>query len=155
MYVHISLVAIVSVKLLCLQTTKLLKLIDCFRNIYTFLNLYKKLQNHEKWCWISQCRLWNSETLCQLHRHTKYTRNSLATLSVRTTAVERPVSAIIRCILRGCGCGGGRWFGAQPLKHTRPSRVSITFRRVSRYLPYVWFWHIITIKHLCFHNGSA
>lgn len=46
---------------------------------------------------------------------------SLATLSVGTTAVEGPISAIIRCILSGGGGGGDRWFGAQPLKHTRPS----------------------------------
>lgn len=48
--------------------------------------------------------------------------SSLATLSVGTTAVEGPISAVIRCILSGGGGGGGdRWFGAQPLKHTRPS----------------------------------
>lgn len=46
---------------------------------------------------------------------------SLATLSVGTTAVEGPISAVIRCILSGGGGGGDRWFGAQPLKHTRPS----------------------------------
>lgn len=61
---------------------------------------------------------------------------SLAILSVRTTAVECPISTVIRCILSGGG--GDRWFSAQPLKHARPSRrVYITFRRVSRYLPYV------------------
>lgn len=47
--------------------------------------------------------------------------SSLATLSVGTTAVEGPISAVIRCILSGGGGGGDRWFGAQPLKHTRPS----------------------------------
>lgn len=80
---------------------------------------------------------------------------SLATLSVGAAAVEGPIPAVIRCILSGGG--GDRGFGAQPLEHTRPSwwRVCITFRRVSRYLPYVWFWHIITIKHLYSHNGST
>jgi len=47
--------------------------------------------------------------------------SSLATLSVGTTAVEGPISTVIRCILSGSGGGGDRWFGAQPLKHTRPS----------------------------------
>lgn len=47
--------------------------------------------------------------------------SSLATLSVGTTAVEGPISAVIRYILSGGGGGGDRWFGAQPLKHTRPS----------------------------------
>lgn len=87
-------------------------------------------------------RAYNSferSAITQTHDCRRVSENSLATFSVRTTAVERPVSAVIRCILRGCGYGGGRWFGAQPLKHTRPSRVCITFRRVSRYLPYVWF----------------
>lgn len=38
-------------------------------------------------------------------------RHLLATLSVGTTAVERPVSAVIRCILSGGG-GDDRWFSA-------------------------------------------